>query len=78
MTTDKNNNPNREIFVEKVTVNMGIGEAGEELENGLKILQLVTKKKPVKTMATVKLPTWGIRTWSANRWQGNFKRKRRS
>ncbi|HNW05945.1 MAG TPA: 50S ribosomal protein L5 [archaeon] len=61
MTTDKKNNPNREIFVEKVTVNMGVGEAGEELEKGLKILQLVTKKKPVKTVSTFKLPTWGIR-----------------
>lgn len=61
MTTDKKNNPNREIFVEKVTVNMGVGEAGEELEKGLKILQLVTKKKPVKTVTNAKLPTWGIR-----------------
>ncbi|MFA5746345.1 MAG: 50S ribosomal protein L5 [archaeon] len=61
MTKESNNNPNKEIFVEKVTVNMGIGEAGEELEKGLKILQLVTKKKPVKTHAKVKLPTWGIR-----------------
>jgi large subunit ribosomal protein L5 len=61
MDKDKNNNPNREIFVEKVTVNMGVGEAGEELDKGLKILQLVTKKKPVKTVAKVKLPTWGIR-----------------
>lgn len=61
MSADKNNNPNQEIFIEKVTVNMGVGEAGEELEKGLKILQLVTKKKPVKTVAKVKLPTWGIR-----------------
>jgi large subunit ribosomal protein L5 len=61
MDKDKNNNPNREISIAKVTVNMGIGEAGEELEKGLKILQLVTKKKPVKTVAKLKLPTWGIR-----------------
>jgi len=61
MNKDANNNPNKEILIEKVTVNMGIGEAGEELEKGLKILQLVTKKKPVKTLAKVKLPTWGIR-----------------
>ncbi len=61
MSKDEKYNPNREIFVEKVTVNMSIGEAGEELEKGLKILQLVTKKKPVKTLAKVKLPTWGIR-----------------
>lgn len=51
----------KEIYVDKVTVNMGVGQAGEELERGLKILELVTKKKPVRTKATVKLPTWGIR-----------------
>jgi large subunit ribosomal protein L5 len=54
-------NSMREIYIDKVVVNMGIGEAGEELEKGIKILQLVTKKKPVKTVAKVKLPTWGIR-----------------
>jgi large subunit ribosomal protein L5 len=54
-------NPMKEIYVDKVVVNMGVGEAGDELEKGLKILQLVTKKKPVKTVAKLKLPTWGIR-----------------
>jgi len=57
----KENNPMKEIYVDKVVINMGVGEAGEELEKGLKILQLVTNKKPVKTVAKVKLPTWGIR-----------------
>ncbi len=54
-------NPMREIYVDKVVVNIGVGEAGEELEKGIKILELVTKKKAVKTVAKVKLPTWGIR-----------------
>ena len=60
MSETKQNNM-KEIFIDKVTVNMGVGQAGEELEKGLKILELVTKKKPVKTIAKVKLPTWGIR-----------------
>ncbi len=58
---NKTQNPLREIMIEKVTVNLGIGEAGEELEKGVKILKLLTNKKPVKTKAKVKLPTWGIR-----------------
>jgi large subunit ribosomal protein L5 len=44
MSETKQNNM-KEIFIDKVTVNMGVGQAGEELEKGLKILELVTKKK---------------------------------
>ncbi len=60
-TKDKTQNPLREILIDKVTVNIGVGETGEELEKSVKILKLLTKKKPVKTKAKVKLPTWGIR-----------------
>lgn len=51
----------KEIFIEKVVVNIGVGESGAELEKAMKIITLITKKKAVKTMAKVKLPTWGIR-----------------
>jgi large subunit ribosomal protein L5 len=60
-TKDKTLNPLREVIIDKVTVNIGIGEAGEELEKGVQILKLLTKKNPVKTNCKVKLPTWGIR-----------------
>lgn len=51
----------REIRVEKVTVNMGVGKTGEELEKASKILQKITGAKPVLTQCKVKQPTWGIR-----------------
>jgi len=51
----------KDIYVDKVVVNIGVGEGGLELEKAMKILELVTKKKVVKTHCKVKLPTWGIR-----------------
>jgi large subunit ribosomal protein L5 len=51
----------KDVYVDKVVVNIGVGESGAELEKALKILELVTKKHGVKTKCKVKLPTWGIR-----------------
>jgi large subunit ribosomal protein L5 len=58
---DKTQNPLKKVLIDKVTVNIGVGETGEELEKAVNILKLLTKKTPVKTKAKVKLPTWGIR-----------------
>ena len=58
--TEKQNRM-KEVFVDKVIVNIGVGEGGPEVDNAAKILKLVTKKPAVKTKAKVKLPTWGIR-----------------
>lgn len=55
------NNPMKEVYIDKVVVNIGVGEGGAELERSAKILELVTKKPVVKTVCKVKLPTWGIR-----------------
>ncbi len=54
-------NPMREIRIEKVTVNIGVGESGERLEKAYKLLERLTGRKPVKTKAKVKVPKWGIR-----------------
>jgi len=54
-------NPMKDIYVDKVVVNIGVGESGAELEKAVKILELVTKTHAVKTKCKVKLPTWGIR-----------------
>ena len=51
----------RRIMVEKVTVNMGIGNNTDELKNGQKILEKITGMKPVQTLCTVKQPKWNIR-----------------
>jgi large subunit ribosomal protein L5 len=61
LNENKKNNSMREIFVEKVVVNIGVGEGGQELEKAIKIIKLLTNKPAVKTMCKVKLPTWGIR-----------------
>ena len=51
----------RQIAVEKVTVNMGVGESGDVLEKASTIMETVTKAKPTKTVSKVKNPTWGLR-----------------
>jgi large subunit ribosomal protein L5 len=57
----KPQNPMKNIRIEKVTVNMGVGQTGEELEKAITILKEITNANPVKTKCKVKAPTWGIR-----------------
>jgi large subunit ribosomal protein L5 len=54
-------NPMREISVEKVVVNIGVGEAGEKLLKAVKVLELVTRQKPVQTLSKSTIRDWGIR-----------------
>ena len=51
----------REIRVEKVVVNVGVGEAGDKLVKAQKVLQLVTRQKPTQTLAHTAVPDWGVR-----------------
>ena len=51
----------RRIFVEKVTLNIGVGEPGEKLEKALKLLIKISNAKPVKTITMKRIPSWGIR-----------------
>ena len=43
------NNPMREIRIDKVVLNIGCGEAGEKLERARKLLGIITGKKIVTT-----------------------------
>jgi large subunit ribosomal protein L5 len=63
MTEEKKKevNPMRSIRVEKVTVNMGVGQTGEPLQKAGEILKKITGGSPVQTKCKVKIPTWGIR-----------------
>ncbi len=54
-------NPMKKIKVAKVTVNIGVGKTGEELDKAATILERVTGVKPILTECRVKQPTWGIR-----------------
>lgn len=51
----------RDIHLSKIVVNMGIGKAGEELENAAAFLGKLTGRKVVLTKSKTRNPTWGIR-----------------
>lgn len=54
-------NKMRELRIEKVTLNIGTGEAGEKLEKAKKLLETITSSKPIILTATKRIPTWGVR-----------------
>jgi large subunit ribosomal protein L5 len=54
-------NAMREIRLEKAVVNIGVGDAGERLLKAEKVLQMVTKRKPVRTLAKTTNRDFGIR-----------------
>jgi len=51
----------REIQVDKVTVNIGVGEAGDRLQKAKKILEQVAKQKPIITRAKKTNRDLGVR-----------------
>lgn len=59
--TKGSGNPMKKIKVAKVTVNIGVGKTGDELDKAATILERVTGVKPILTECRVKQPTWGIR-----------------
>jgi large subunit ribosomal protein L5 len=54
-------NKMREIEVEKVVVNIGVGEAGERLLKAEKVLEMVCKQKPIRTLAKKTNKDLGVR-----------------
>lgn len=51
----------REIKIEKITLNIGVGEPGEKLENAKVLLERMTGKRSVKTFSKRRIPEWGLR-----------------
>ncbi|HKZ89978.1 MAG TPA: 50S ribosomal protein L5 [Thermoplasmata archaeon] len=51
----------REVRVEKVVVNIGVGEAGEKLVKAQKVLDLVTRRKSGQTISHRAVRDWGVR-----------------
>lgn len=54
-------NSMRELHIEKVTVNIGVGEAGERLSKAQKVLKAVTGQTPVQTISKAVNRDLGIR-----------------
>ena len=49
----------RNIRIEKIALN--IGGTGEDLEKGVKLLNIITEKKPAKMMSRKRIPSLGVR-----------------
>lgn len=54
-------NPMNDVKIEKVTVNIGVGEAGEKLSRAITLLEEMFDQTPVKTYSKVTNPEFGIR-----------------
>jgi len=54
-------NPLRELIIEKVTLNVGVGEAGDKLEKAKVLLNKISNTKVIETIAKDRIPTWGLR-----------------
>jgi large subunit ribosomal protein L5 len=54
-------NPMKQIKIEKITLNIGVGEAGDKLNKAKRILEKLTDAKAVQTITMKRIPTWGVR-----------------
>ena len=54
-------NPMREIIIDKVTVNMGVGEPGDGLNNAKKLMEALSGSTVVETKAKDRNPTFKLR-----------------
>ncbi len=52
----------KEIHVEKVTVNIGVGEVGQEVEKAVKLLEKMTGNNAVKTESGMEAQGFGLRS----------------
>ena len=47
--------------IEKITINIGVGEAGERLKKAETVLESLTGQKPIQTLSRTTNKDWGIR-----------------
>jgi large subunit ribosomal protein L5 len=59
--TEVKQNKMREVSLEKVTVNICVGNDKQGMVRAEKLIRLLTKKTPVKACAKKRLATWQIR-----------------
>ncbi|MBI2444938.1 50S ribosomal protein L5 [Candidatus Micrarchaeota archaeon] len=50
-----------DVQLEKVTVNIGVGQGGQPLENAKKLLEQLTGAKAIQTLSRTRNPTFNLR-----------------
>ncbi len=51
----------KQIKIEKLTLNIGVGQPGDKLDKAVLLLQTISNSKPVRTKTMKRIPTWGVR-----------------
>ncbi len=54
-------NPMKNTKIEKITINIGVGEAGPRLEKAQKLIETLFEHKAIKTTTKKRIPAWGVR-----------------
>ncbi len=54
-------NPMRRIVIDKITLNIGVGHSGEDLENAKTLLERLSGRHAVETLAKVRNPVFKIK-----------------
>ena len=52
----------KQIYVSKVTVNVGIGQVGEDVEKAVDLLEKLTGKQPIRAESKESAKTFGLRS----------------
>ena len=58
---ENNQNPMRQIVIDKVTLNIGVGHSGADLENARTLLERLSGRHAVETLAKVRNPVFKIK-----------------
>ena len=69
-------NTMRRIEVDKVVINMGLGESGERLAKAEKVLEQIVEQKPIKRTAKRTIQPFGIKKGEAIACNVTLRRKR--